>query len=85
MSLLHYPRSPFHEWPDLIARAKEGGLNVIESYVFWNVHEPEIGMYNFEGRYDMVKFFKLIQEHEMFSMRIASLAPGGPQHHLSRG
>ena len=22
---IHYPRSPFHEWPDLIARAKEGG------------------------------------------------------------
>lgn len=41
---IHYPRSPFHEWPDLIARAKEGGLNVIESYVFWNVHEPEMGV-----------------------------------------
>ncbi|XBI09808.1 hypothetical protein VPH35_137276 [Triticum aestivum] len=65
---IHYPRSPFHEWPDLIARAKEGGLNVIESYVFWNVHEPEMGVYNFEGRYDMIKFFKLIQEHEMYAM-----------------
>lgn len=24
--------------------------------------------FNFEGRYDMVKFFKLIQEHDMFAM-----------------
>jgi hypothetical protein len=41
---IHYPRSPPHEWPDLISRAKEGGLNVIESYVFWNIHEPEMGV-----------------------------------------
>jgi hypothetical protein len=41
---IHYPRSPPHEWHDLISRAKEGGLNVIESYVFWNIHEPEMGV-----------------------------------------
>jgi beta-galactosidase GanA len=27
-------------WPDLIDKAKEGGLNTIETYVFWNGHEP---------------------------------------------
>ena len=41
---IHYPRSPPDMWPDLIAKAKEGGLNVIESYVFWNIHEPEKGV-----------------------------------------
>lgn len=30
-------------WPDLIRKAKEGGLNMIETYVFWNAHEPEYG------------------------------------------
>lgn len=30
-------------WPDLIRRAKEGGLNVIQTYVFWNIHEPVEG------------------------------------------
>jgi len=24
--------------------------------------------FNFDGRYDMVRFFKLIQEHDMFAM-----------------
>jgi beta-galactosidase GanA len=24
-------------------QAKEGGLNTIETYVFWNAHEPEPG------------------------------------------
>ncbi|KAF8753081.1 hypothetical protein HU200_011735 [Digitaria exilis] len=65
---IHYPRSPPDMWPDLIAKAKEGGLNVVESYVFWNVHEPEKGVFNFEGRYDMIKFFKLIQEHDMYAV-----------------
>jgi beta-galactosidase GanA len=30
-------------WEDLIFKAKEGGLDVIETYVFWNVHEPSPG------------------------------------------
>jgi beta-galactosidase GanA len=30
-------------WPDLIQRAKDGGLDVIQTYVFWNGHEPSPG------------------------------------------
>lgn len=30
-------------WPSLIAKAKEGGLDVIQTYVFWNLHEPQQG------------------------------------------
>jgi len=30
-------------WPDLIQKAKEGGLDVIQTYVFWNGHEPSPG------------------------------------------
>lgn len=33
-------------WPKLIAKAKEGGLDVIQTYVFWNVHEPIQGQVN---------------------------------------
>lgn len=31
-------------WPGLIAKAKEGGLDVIQTYVFWNGHEPTRGV-----------------------------------------
>lgn len=27
-------------WPDLIQKAKDGGLDVVQTYVFWNGHEP---------------------------------------------
>ena len=33
----------FQVWPELIRKSKEGGLDVIETYVFWNVHEPSPG------------------------------------------
>ena len=28
------------EWEDILDKCKEGGLNVIQTYAFWNVHEP---------------------------------------------
>ena len=30
-------------WPDLIQKAKDSALDVIETYVFWNGHEPSPG------------------------------------------
>lgn len=30
-------------WPELVQTAKEGGADVIESYVFWNGHELSPG------------------------------------------
>ncbi|KAL0448394.1 UNVERIFIED_CONTAM: Beta-galactosidase 3 [Sesamum latifolium] len=64
---IHYPRSTPEMWEDLINKAKEGGLDVIETYVFWNVHEPSPGNYNFEGRYDLVRFVKTIQKAGLYA------------------
>ncbi|CAN1771305.1 Beta-galactosidase 13, partial [Linum perenne] len=63
---IHYPRSTPDMWPDLLGKAKRGGLNVIQTYVFWNVHEPVQGQYNFEGRNDIVKFIRTIGEMGMY-------------------
>ncbi|KAE9612961.1 putative beta-galactosidase [Lupinus albus] len=64
---IHYPRSTPDMWKDLVYKAKEGGLDVIETYVFWNVHEPSPGNYNFEGRYDLVRFVKTIQKAGLYA------------------
>ncbi|KAE8709509.1 Beta-galactosidase 5 [Hibiscus syriacus] len=64
---IHYPRSTPDMWADLIQKAKDGGLDVIETYVFWNVHEPSPGNYNFEGRYDLVRFMKTIQTAGLYA------------------
>ncbi|CAM0955403.1 unnamed protein product [Alopecurus aequalis] len=68
---MHYTRSTPEMWPKLIAKARKGGLDVIQTYVFWNVHEPVQGQYNFEGRYDIVKFIREIQAQGLYvSLRI---------------
>uniref|UniRef100_A0A0D9WGT8 Beta-galactosidase n=1 Tax=Leersia perrieri TaxID=77586 RepID=A0A0D9WGT8_9ORYZ len=68
---MHYTRSTPEMWPKLISKAKRGGLDVIQTYVFWNVHEPIQGQYNFEGRYDLVKFIREIQAQGLYvSLRI---------------
>lgn len=63
---IHYPRSVPAMWPGLIQTAKEGGVDVIETYVFWNGHEPSPDNYYFEGRYDLVKFIKIVQQAGMY-------------------
>jgi beta-galactosidase GanA len=30
-------------WPDILEKARHGGLNLIQTYVFWNAHEAEKG------------------------------------------
>ncbi|KAL5229014.1 hypothetical protein ABZP36_017279 [Zizania latifolia] len=63
---IHYPRSVPEVWPDLIQKAKDGGLDVVQTYVFWNGHEPSPGQYYFEGRYDLVHFIKLVKQAGLY-------------------
>ncbi|CAM6034568.1 unnamed protein product [Sphagnum compactum] len=63
---IHYPRSTPQMWPDLIAKAKKGGLDVIQTYVFWDVHEPTRRLYDFAGRYDLPRFVQLVHEAGLF-------------------
>ncbi|XAR73230.1 Beta-galactosidase [Bertholletia excelsa] len=63
---IHYPRSTPEMWPDIIQKAKDGGLDVVDTYVFWNGHEPSPGQYYFEGRFDVVRFIKLVQQAGLY-------------------
>ncbi|KAL5192769.1 Beta-galactosidase 16 [Glycine soja] len=63
---IHYPRSTPQMWPNLIAKAKEGGLDVIQTYVFWNLHEPQQGQYDFRGMRNIVRFIKEIQAQGLY-------------------
>ncbi|KAK1272291.1 Beta-galactosidase 5 [Acorus gramineus] len=63
---IHYPRSTPDMWEGLVQKAKDGGLDVIQTYVFWNGHEPSPGVYNFEGQYDLVRFIKTVQNAGLY-------------------
>ncbi|KAK8973773.1 hypothetical protein V6N11_064509 [Hibiscus sabdariffa] len=64
---IHYPRSTPQMWPSLIAKAKAGGLDVIETLVFWNLHEPQPGQFDFSGERDIVRFIKEIQAQGLYA------------------
>ncbi|KAG5546987.1 hypothetical protein RHGRI_012874 [Rhododendron griersonianum] len=65
---IHYPRSTPEMWPDLIKKAKEGGLDAIETYVFWNAHEPVRRRYDFSGNNDLIRFLKTIQSEGLYAV-----------------
>ena len=44
---IHYFRSVPGKWADLCAKAKAMGLNTVETYVAWDLHEPYPGKYDF--------------------------------------
>lgn len=65
---MHYPRIPRGLWRSRIRAAKEAGLNCIETYVFWNAHEPEPKRYDFTGNLDLRRFVEMIGEEGMFAI-----------------
>ncbi|KAM1462223.1 hypothetical protein ACFX1R_048675 [Malus domestica] len=59
---LHYFRVLPEYWEDRLLRAKALGLNTIQTYVPWNLHEPRAGILDFDGIADLVAFLKLSQK-----------------------
>ena len=62
---MHYERIPRAYWRDRMKMAKAMGLNTIATYVFWNVHEPEPGVWDFSGNEDLPEFLREAQEEHL--------------------
>lgn len=63
---MHYPRVPREAWRHRMKAAKAMGLNTIGTYVFWNIHEPQQGHYDFSGNNDIAAFVKIAQEEGLW-------------------
>ena len=59
---MHYPRVPRAYWRDRFRMARAMGLNTITTYVFWNVHEPRPGVYDFSGQNDIAEYIREAQQ-----------------------
>ncbi|KAK7261708.1 hypothetical protein RIF29_28026 [Crotalaria pallida] len=69
---LHYFRVHPENWEDRLLKAKALGLNTIQTYVPWNLHEPTPGKHVFEGFANIESFLKLCHKHGFLVM----LRPG---------
>lgn len=63
---IHYPRVPREAWRDRMKMAKAMGLNTISTYVFWNLHEPEKGVFDFTGNNDIAEFVRVAQQEGLW-------------------
>lgn len=59
---MHYTRVPRAYWRERLRMARAMGLNTITTYVFWNVHEPRPGVYDFSGQYDIAEYIREAQQ-----------------------
>ena len=60
---IHYCRVRPDQWEDTLRKAKCGGINIVATYVFWNVHEEEQGVFRFDGCRDLRRFLTLCKKH----------------------
>lgn len=60
---MHYFRFFKEGWGRRLKLMKDFGLTCVQTYVPWNLHEPEKGEYNFSGNLDIASFIKLCGEY----------------------
>ncbi|KAG5864889.1 hypothetical protein JTB14_031307 [Gonioctena quinquepunctata] len=70
---LHYFRVPKKYWRDRLRKYRSAGLNAVETYIPWNLHEYENGVFDFgsggsdfEDFLDVVHFIQLAKEEDLF-------------------
>jgi beta-galactosidase len=63
---IHYPRVPKDAWRARMKMAKAMGLNTIGTYVFWNLHEPEKGVFDFNGNNNIAEFVRTAKEEGLW-------------------
>uniref|UniRef100_A0A8C5T6T5 Beta-galactosidase n=1 Tax=Malurus cyaneus samueli TaxID=2593467 RepID=A0A8C5T6T5_9PASS len=59
---IHYSRVPPYYWKDRLLKMKMAGLDAIQTYVPWNYHEPQVGVYDFFGGKDLESFLQLAND-----------------------
>lgn len=59
---IHFARTPAAEWEESLRRIHAGGVTVVATYVFWNLHERQEGTFDWSGDLDLRRFVQLAQK-----------------------
>ncbi len=65
---VHYFRVLPEYWEDRLVKLKAAGFNTVETYVCWNLHEPQKGVYDFSGMLDIVRFIRTAQKLGLYAI-----------------
>ncbi|MBN1622317.1 MAG: beta-galactosidase [Endomicrobiales bacterium] len=69
---IHYYRIPNELWEDRLKKMKRSGANFVSTYIPWNWHEQEEGVYKWDGDQDLPKFLDLCKKYDLY----VALKPG---------
>jgi len=62
---MHYARIPHQYWRHRLQMMKGMGLNCVATYVFWNYHETEPGVWDFSGDKNLAEYIRTAGEEGM--------------------
>jgi beta-galactosidase len=63
---VHSARVPAEYWRHRLQMAKAMGLNTVCAYLFWNLHEPRQGEFNWSDQANVAEFCRIAQEEGLW-------------------
>ena len=62
---VHYFRNMRETWDDIFKKMKAMGLNCVETYCAWNMHEKQPGVFDFSGNLDIAEFIRTAEKNDL--------------------
>lgn len=73
----HFSRYPHQYWDEQLKKMKAGGITIVATYIFWNLHEFKEGQFNWTGDLNLRRFVELCGENGLeVLIRIGPFAHG---------
>ncbi|MBA4320359.1 MAG: beta-galactosidase, partial [Flavobacterium sp.] len=73
----HFSRYPHQYWDEELKKMKAGGITVVATYIFWNMHEFKEGKFDWTGDLDVRQFTELCAKNGLeVLMRVGPFAHG---------
>ena len=82
---VHYTRFSPGQWDDILSKLGNDGLNHVQIYLFWNIHEPSYDFsgnhkYSLQGRANLTTFIETAAKNGLFvNLRIGPYICGYAQ------
>lgn len=63
---IHYFRVVPEYWEDRLQKLKECGMNAVETYTCWNLHERKEGVFDFSGGLNLAQYLEIAKKLGLF-------------------
>lgn len=68
MGEFHYSRFTRKYWEEELLKMKACGIDIVATYIFWNHHEEEQGVFDWSKDRDLREFIRLCGKHKLYAV-----------------